>query len=699
MSSDSARAVLGDDPVALVQPTEALYHGLVQLSKSVVDPVAHSVSNGQQQRLQESRKRKRGKDDAHGIRLGEVLRLNQVYTDGFGFEQIWAQTQQVVDATAKEVEALLAEVQALKDNQAAAESPRDDLEDSVDPQDESDDIDFDDEAEDLDGVEEEDEVADEDLMSGVDDALEVEDEDESLEDGNPAEEYVQDSNGLNDGFFSIDDFNKQSEFLERQDAKGDPDDGAASDEEDVDWAADPLADDSAVSQKAKALAPAQQEEDLDDVDDEDDDGGPTFGEMDLDAAEGMSDQDAPDYGDAGDFDTGNANNIMYTDFFAPPARKASKKRGRPHPHNFPQQSSRPANGDHEEDEDLERAMRSVQNDLFPSEDEEDEEDEAAPLDPGDPKSRRSTHERRQAALAEEIRKLEAENVSKRKWTLAGEARAGERPINSLLEEDLDFERIGKPVAPITQEVNDDIEAMIKRRILAREFDEVIRRRPDSLLASTARRGKTDFELSDQKSAKGLADEYAEEHLRRTDANFVDVKDERLKKEHKEIETMWKDVSAKLDALSSWHYKPKPVQPALEVRVDAPALALEDARPTAGSDVALASALAPQEVYKPGEAKVNGEIVTKGGRPVARDELSREEKKSRRMREKERMRKASGNASGTSSKAEGRKKEQSNIIGDLKKGGVKLIGKKGELTEVDGKAAGKGHSKNAGFLKL
>ena len=46
--------------------------------------------------------------------------------------------------------------------------------------------------------------------------------------------------GLNDGFFSIDDFNKQTQFLENQDARGDPNDGAASDEEDIDWEADPM---------------------------------------------------------------------------------------------------------------------------------------------------------------------------------------------------------------------------------------------------------------------------------------------------------------------------------------------------------------------------------------------------------------------------------------------------------------------------
>lgn len=707
MASGAVLAILENDPISLLQPSAELYNTFIQSSKSIIDPVALNVSNTQQQRLQESRKRKRGSGAHPQISTQEVLRLKQLHTEGFGFEQVWAQAQKVIDATTKEVEILLAE--ALQNRHASEDEEDDDriaengTQEGLDEEaDLSDDMEVEDDGDEM--IENMEDFSDEDLMAGpegIDDF-----EGDILEDEEVAEDFVQDPNGLNDGFFSIDAFNKQSEFLERQDAKGDPDDGAASDEEDVDWAADPLAEDLPVAKKSKTHSARHndvEEEDFSDVD-EDDAEGPTFGDMDLDAPEGASDEEAmiedDDDDDLDDIaDINNANNIMYTDFFAPPARKASKKRGRPHPHNFPQKNASTLDADND-DEEVQRAMRSVHNDLFPSEDEEEPEEDEVPLDPGDPRSRRSTHERRQAALGEEIRKLEAENVSKRKWTLAGEARAADRPLNALLEEDLEFERVGKPIAPITQEVNDDIEAMIKRRILAREFDEVIRRRPDSLTSSDARPGKLNFELSDQKSGKGLAEEYEDEHLRRTDPNFVEVQDARLKKEHKEIETLWKDVSAKLDALSSWHYKPRPVQAQMEVRVDAPVLSLEDARPTAGGEVASASALAPQEVYKPGEVKTNGEVVTKAGIPIAVDELSREQKKRRRMREKERTKKAGTNTTGTTAKNDKTHREQSHIIGDLKKGGVKVIGKKGELREVDGKAANKGRqSGNAGSLKL
>jgi len=325
------------------------------------------------------------------------------------------------------------------------------------------------------------------------------------------------------------------------------------------------------------------------------------------------------------------------------------------------------------------------------------------LDPSDPKSRRSTHERRQAKVLSEIRKLEAENVAKRSWTMSGEARAADRPLNSLLEEDLEFERAGKPVPVITQEVSEDIEALIKHRILAQDFDEVLRRRPDEILTGEMkRRGRMQDELADSKSSKGLAELYEDEHLRKTDPNYVDTRDAKLKAEHAEIEAMWKDVSAKLDSLCSWHYRPRPAEISVQVRGDAPVISMEDARPSGiGGVEAATTQLAPQEVYKPGEEKARDEVITKGGDIVKRDELSREQKLRRRRREKERARKAGENQSQKGKKPENKKtKEKKDVVAGLKKGGVMVIGRKGELVDVEGNAVkGKGRPMTAGSFKL
>lgn len=704
--SNNFVAALQKSPHEFLQPSLPLYTDAIAYLKNFLDPLAQDVSTEQQQRLNESRKkRKRGQIDGDE----EVLRLKQLHTDGFGVEQVWEQARRVIDAAREEAEREIELAQAEESDESDAEPSgkkavkfADELDEDDEDADSEDmgvegvdyevegvddgEGEFSDEEEEEEGLDGEEEDEDDDALEAALDGEDMDmhddfddmDEDTLVEEEAP--ELVNDKFGLNDGFFSIDDFNKQSEFLEQQDARGD-DDGAASDEEDVDWDADPLGKGAglAITDGGEAAAGAE--------DSEDEDGGPTFGDPDA-----LSEDEDEDI-DGGELDgmggMGNTNDVMYKDFFAPPAQKKKKnKKGRPHPHNFPAKAADPQ----EEEQDMTRTMEAVHRDLFEddaSEEEEEEEDEEqqAAVNRADPRSRRSAHERRKAELAEEIRKLEAANVAKREWTLSGEARAADRPMNSLLEQDLDFERAGKPVPVITAEVSESIEELIKRRILAMDFQDIPRRRPDDLATGKdGRRGAQNFELDDTKSKKGLADEYEEEHLKRTDPNFVDVKDEKLAKEQKEIEALWREVSGQLDSLSSWHFRPKQAAPQLDIRVDTAAIVMEDARPNAGGDVAGASQLAPQEVYKAGEATEKGsntEVVGKSGLPAGREELTKDERKRRRRREKERIRKAGGTDDKNESRA---KKDKKAMLGDLKRGGVKVIGKKGEVQDVDGNAS-------------
>ncbi|KAF1921845.1 U3 small nucleolar ribonucleo protein Mpp10, partial [Ampelomyces quisqualis] len=675
MSSSSRLAA---NPLAFLQPTVQLNSAFLAAAKQYLDPVAAGISEVQTQRQQELRKkRKRGYGYDDHV---SVLHLKKVHLDGFGINQVFEQTRKIVEAAAEEIKLSLPETDGAV---TAPEEDDDDLEKDLDDQEESDlgeegvdwefdGVDDDENAEPSDGAY----LGDEDVDKDSEDSEDEEDgifSDQS--DDKPAETYKPDPNGLNDGFFSIDDFNKQSDFLEQQDQRGE---AADSEDEEIDWTTDPM---------AGGLGNGNGLEDREASEDESEAGGPTFGNVDLTAPEGESDNDEFEDGDLDVVDDGtNANNVMYADFFAPPAQKAGKnkkKRGRPNPHNFPEKKEGEEAGV-EEDADVEGTMARVHRDLFEDDDDAESNADLSDLDPSDPKSRRSTHERRQAKIADEIRKLEAANVAKREWQLSGEARAADRPLNSLLEENLEFERAGKPVPIATAEVSEDIEALIKRRILAGEFDEVLRRRPDDLATGPkVRRGK--LELDDTKSGKGLAELYEEEHLRTTDPNFVDAKDEKLKKEHDEISALWKKLSGKLDSLSSSHFKPKPTAPNLEIRVDAPAIEMEDARPTAGGEVAGASMLAPQEVYKPGDEKNKTEVVTKSGMPIAREEMSRDEKASRRRRAKERSKKEGLNKPKTDKEnKDGRKSGKpgkKQLIGDLKKGGVQIIGRKGVLTDV------------------
>ncbi|ODA83136.1 hypothetical protein RJ55_01646 [Drechmeria coniospora] len=695
-----------------LQPSSAIPAESLRLVKDTLDAFATQVGEEQERILKESRKRKRSGENLS--QAGDVLKLRKVYTDGFETDQVWQQAKKIIGCVLRFSEAALDDLQERQEVAAAADGSDDDesasrsleLGSELAGEEDSDEGDelgtaFSDEEEEGDDIEGENADQDDELELGEEEEEEEEEEEgegDEEEEGDE-QEYVEDPNGLNDGFFSIDDFNKQSQWFESQDAKGDPTTDQASDDEEIDWGADPMAPPKPGAKSKKSSAEDEPPEEEDEEDEED---GPTFGDMALDAPEGESEDESMDdvEDDAGDF---NANEVYYKDFFAPPPRKGNGEKAR-----------RPAKvkkAEQPSEEDVERAMADVKRDLFDDESEnEDSDDAQSDLSAGDPRSRRSAHERRQAKLAEEIRQLEAASVAKREWTLSGEAAAADRPMNSLLEEDLDFEHVGKPVpAP---EVSEGIEELIKRRILAQEFDEVLRRRPDTEgVPAGTRRGM--IELDDSKPSKGLAEVYEEEHVKNANPDsYVSQSDEKLQREEKEVESMWRAVCARLDALSSWHYKPKHVAPSLSVVADVATVAIEDAQPSTAQGVAgESSRMAPQEIYKAGaESTAKGEIVTRAGLPLARQELSREERTRRRRRHKERVRKAGGsttpaaaaNAAGSKAaagKGSPRATSQRETMAELRKGGVKVINRKGEITDVDGNKAKATQAVSSGSYKL
>lgn len=89
--------------------------------------------------------------------------------------------------------------------------------------------------------------------------------------------------------------------------------------------------------------------------------------------------------------------------------------------------------------------------------------------------RKSRHEIRQKRLEEKIRKLEEENLGGRGWQLLGEIQANKRPVNSLLEEPIEFQHATKVAPTITQEVTTKIEDLVRQRIIDGAFDDVIKR--------------------------------------------------------------------------------------------------------------------------------------------------------------------------------------------------------------------------------
>lgn len=691
---------------AFLQPPASISTASLNWAKQALDAFAGQVSDEQQAARLRDRKRKRESGPSD-----DILKIRKVHVDGFETGQVWQQTRRIINSALSLSQNVLQELEEngqIQTDEAESRIPNGDAQTSPSDKDESEDASSE-EDESASGSDEDGEEKWEDAESqqgqseasidgDEDDGEDIEDiEDEGMQDEDdeddfddqPNDVYVEDPNGLNDGFFSIDDFNKQSQYFEDQDAKADPFTDQADDDDEIDWHGDPFAEpkgNASKNAKGEEASGAEDEED-----DEDEDAGPTFGDMDLNAPEGASD-DEGDLADGIEGDMGldlTANDIFYNDFFAPPPRKAKKGEK--------QRKPKPMRQGTPDGRDLERAMDNVRRDLFDEvTDNSDEEDALSDASAGDPKSRRSAHERRQAKLSEEIRKMEAELVAKRAWTLSGEASASARPMNSLLEEDLDFEHAGKPIPVITEEVSEEIEDLIKRRIIAGEFDGVPKRRPDADVPADVRRGLV--ELDDAKAKQSLAEVYEEDHVKATNPDsYVNAKDEKLRREEKEIEAMWKDISAKLDSLSSWHYKPKPAAPSLQVVADVATVAMEDAQPTTAQGVSGGeSMIAPQEVYNPGkDTAEKGEVVAKSGLPVARQEMSREDKVRRRRREKERIKKAGGETNKIGKKAQ----EKKDTMAELKKGGVKVINRKGEVMDMEGKKPQAAKAVTSGSFKL
>ncbi|RAK83447.1 U3 small nucleolar ribonucleo protein Mpp10 [Aspergillus costaricaensis CBS 115574] len=660
-------------PWIFLQPTTELKTTITGSVKYYLDSLASSVGDSQCARQRRNRKRKRS--EAEEDSTNQVLQLKQLYVDGFTSDQIWQQALRILDSSGGEVErdftwwsaVAKPHERSLTSTYNVALDDTDFEGSNVDSQSEADltqsSIDNDDD--DLSSVHAHSQTShnDSDLEEDIE-KLSDNNLGSDIDDGEQ-ETYVEDPFGLNDGFFSIDDFNKQSELLERQDVSGGPGNDSESEDDEIDWHANPLTTAGSMSLPKRDMPQEHSDgNDGDDISDSEEE-GPTFGDAGF---EDDSDMDADDVYAANSGGEGwmNTSDIKYSDFFAPPPRKVTRKKTRSLPKTQPDLSIT--------NDDVDRAMADVRRDLF--EDELSGEDSDEHEVTRGSQNNSSSHEKQRARIADEIRRLEAANVAKKDWMLAGEARAVERPVNSLIEEDLDFERIGKPVPVVTAELSEDIEELVKRRILAKQFDEVIRRRPGVSDAQRARGVRP--ELEDTKPQQSLAELYEADHLRATDPNFVDPKNQKLIREHATVTSLWKEISSQLDTLSNWHYKPKAPQASINVVTDVATITMEDAQPTASNAVTATATLAPQEIYAPGDDnKVAGEMILKNGTAIAKEEMTREQKARLRREHKKQ------NASTAKSQKTGKAAENQQLISDLKKGGVKLIGKQGEVTNING----------------
>ncbi|CAL4911733.1 unnamed protein product [Urochloa decumbens] len=305
-------------------------------------------------------------------------------------------------------------------------------------------------------------------------------------------------------------------------------------------------------EKKKATTNWMEESDDEDEDDDDE------GQLDLEDFED-SDEDGEDGG----------GGIMYKDFFMKGHNQQARKR--------------------------DGSTKKVQ---FKDEAHEVELDDSEDNDGNEEEQGLSTHEKERLKTRAKIEQMEKANLEPSTWTMQGEVTASSRPKNSALEVDLDFEHNVRPAPVITEEVTASLEEMIKKRIAEDHFDDVEK---PSLLPSKA--PKEHKELDESKSKKGLAELYEDDYAQKAGIApaALSISDERKK----EANDLFKKICLKLDALSHFHFAPKPVIEDMSVQANVPALAMEEIAPVAVSDAAL---LAPEEIFEgKGDVKEEGEL--------------------------------------------------------------------------------------------
>ncbi|KAK9747888.1 hypothetical protein RND81_02G021600 [Saponaria officinalis] len=402
---------------------------------------------------------------------------------------------------------------------------------------------------------------DEDDDGGGGDDDDDEDDDEEMEDDGDGVPEVEDD------FLKINDLNK---FLQREEKK--------------EYGGDDKV--KTKTKKAKSVNDSKNDDDDDEESESDED---------------LEDADVNEllmFGGGDDEEDDAQFNIRYEDFYLP--NKKTPKSGT-------KQVEKSGDVDMEDDENVmpKRKQKQVKESSESDEQESDDGDEAQN------DKNLSTHEKEHQKLQAKIKQMEEANLAAKDWTMQGEVTASKRPRDSALEVDLDFEHNVRPPPVITEEVTTSLEDMIKKRISEGHFDDV--QKAPKLPSAAPKERK---ELDDNKSKKGLAEIYEEEYAKQTGIGTAPLShNDELRNE---ASGLFKALCLKLDALSHFHFAPKPVIEDMSIQTNVPALAMEEIASVAVSDAAM---LAPEEVFA-GKGDIKEDT-----------ELTKEDRKKRRASKK------------------------------------------------------------------
>ncbi|KAM9090162.1 U3 small nucleolar ribonucleoprotein MPP10 [Megaptera novaeangliae] len=286
----------------------------------------------------------------------------------------------------------------------------------------------------------------------------------------------------------------------------------------------------------------------------------------------------------------------------------------------------------DEDNDLEESGDSKQHETlkrvtFALPDDEETEDTNVLNVQKDSDEVKSSFEIRQEKMNEKIASLEKQLLEKKPWQLQGEVTAQKRPENSLLEETLHFDHAIRMAPVITEETTFQLEDIIKQRIKDQAWDDVVRKEKPK---EDAYEYKKRLTLDHEKSKLSLAEIYEQEYIKLNQQKTAEEENP----EHVEIQKMMDSLFLKLDALSNFHFIPKPPVPEIKVVSNLPAVTMEEVAPVSVSDAAL---LAPEEVKEKNKAGDTKTAAEKTATDKKRERRKKKYQKHLKIKEKEKRR--------------------------------------------------------------
>lgn len=150
-----------------------------------------------------------------------------------------------------------------------------------------------------------------------------------------------------------------------------------------------------------------------------------------------------------------------------------------------------------------------------------------------------------------IKEQEQKLIADKPWQMKGELRAHERPKDSLVDTNVEFQQGVTLKVKSTAKVSKEIEKMIEQRILKEAFDD-----PKEIVIKQDLSWKKNFEeLNFEKDQKGLASLYEEEYKKNILGLPVESKEQKL---HRDILDLYREINNCLDNLTNSSYVPMPL---------------------------------------------------------------------------------------------------------------------------------------------